>query len=152
MQKRKSLWSSGGRTVALVTALALAVPALEPAAAFAAPSNKIQTAAPATEAAPLTDVSARKRRYARRGGNGNAAAAAAFVGIVGTIGAIAAAQAQRDAYESRYRYYYGPGPGYYGGRAIMAHLMARNRTTTATDRWNSAPRRDCSASKVGDRA
>lgn len=115
MQKRKSLWSSSGRTVAIVTAVALAVPALEPTAAFAAaPTTKLQTAAPATEAAPLTDVSTRKRRYARRGGNGNAAAAAAFVGIVGTIGAIAAAQAQRDAYESRYRYYYG-GPGYYGG-------------------------------------
>ncbi|PZA11542.1 hypothetical protein DNX69_14265 [Rhodopseudomonas palustris] len=115
MQKRKSLWSSGGRAVAILTAVALAVPALEPAAAFAASPSRQQTAAPAAEAAPLTDVSARKRRHVRRGGNGGAAAAAAFAGIVGTIGAIAAAQAQRDAYESRYRYYYGAGPGYYGG-------------------------------------
>ncbi|MFZ5735290.1 hypothetical protein BJ123_103221 [Rhodopseudomonas thermotolerans] len=113
MQKRKSLWS-GGRAVAIVTAVALAVPVFEPAAAFAATPGKVQSAAPATEAAPLTDVSARKRRHVRRGGNNNAAAAAAFVGIIGTIGAIAAAQARRDAYESRYRYYYGPGPGYYG--------------------------------------
>jgi hypothetical protein len=115
MHKRKSLLPSGGRAVAILVAVAMAVPTLQPAAALAATPTKLQTAFPVAE--PLTDFSAaKKRRHVRRGGNsGNAAAAAAFVGIVGTIGAIAAAQARRDAYESRYRYYYGPGPAYYGG-------------------------------------
>ncbi|MBI5131670.1 MAG: hypothetical protein HZA66_19705 [Rhodopseudomonas palustris] len=114
MLKRKSLRSTGARAILVATIAALALPALEPTAAVAAPK-----AAGVTAQHDMTDISAaKKRRYVRRGGGGNAAAAAAFAGIIGTVGAIAASQARRDYYES----YYGPrpygyygAPGYYGG-------------------------------------
>jgi len=116
MLKRQILRSTGTRAVLVATIAALALPALEPTAAIAAPK-----AAGVTAQHDMTDISAaKKRRYVRRGGGGNAAAAAAFAGIIGTVGAIAASQARRDYYENHYYGprpygYYGGGPGYYGG-------------------------------------
>src|SRR5437764_6871193 len=112
MFARKGLFSSLGRTAAMVTVAALALTAVEPSLARAgsAPASKGLTAAHGTSGA--TDISARRRSY--RGGG--AAAAAAFAGIVGTGLAIAAAQNRRAYYDEYYGRpaYYG-GPGYYGG-------------------------------------
>ncbi|TMJ17821.1 MAG: hypothetical protein E6G93_13855 [Alphaproteobacteria bacterium] len=109
MFARKGLFSSLGRTAAMVTVAALALTAVEPSLARAgsAPASKGLTAAHGTSGA--TDISARRRSY--RGGG--AAAAAAFAGIVGTGLAIAAAQNRRVYYDE----YYGGGPVYYGGPA-----------------------------------
>ena len=123
MFARKGLFSSLGRTAAMVTVAALALTAVEPSLARAgsAPSSKGLTAVYGTSGA--TDISARRRSY--RGGG--AAAAAAFAGIVGTGLAIAAAQNRRAYYDDYYGgpvyaapqpYYYGgygPGYGYYRG-------------------------------------
>ena len=114
MFARKSVFSSIGRTAALVTVAALALTAVEPSLARAgsAPAGKGLT----TATSDATDFSARRRyyRHYRRGGGG--AAAAAFAGIVGTGLAIAATQNRRAYYDDYYggpRYY--GGPGYYGG-------------------------------------
>jgi hypothetical protein len=109
MFARKSVFSSVGRTAALVVAAALALTAVEPSLARAgsAPTGKGFTAG----ASDATDFSARRRHYRHYGrGGGGAAAAAAFAGIVGTGLAIAATQNRRAYYDD----YYG-GPGYYGG-------------------------------------
>jgi hypothetical protein len=109
MFRRKTVFSSIGRTAIMATVAAAALTAVEPSLAFAgsAPSGQgLSTAAPTSGA---TDISARRRYY--RGGGG--AAAAAFAGIVGTGLAIAATQNRRSYYDDSYGYY-GGGPGYYG--------------------------------------
>jgi hypothetical protein len=117
MFRRKTVFSSIGRTAIMATVAAAALTAVEPSLAFAgsAPSGKgLSTAAPTSGA---TDISARRRYY--RGGGG--AAAAAFAGIVGTGLAIAATQNRRSYYDDSYGYYgggpvyYGASPSYYGG-------------------------------------
>jgi hypothetical protein len=119
MFARKGIFSSAGRAAAIATVAAIALTAVEPSVAGAAPVTKGQSAASST----TTDISARRRVY--RGGGG-AAAAAAFAGIVGTGLAIAAAQnrsAYYDDYYGPYGAYAGPvyapapyyGGGYYGG-------------------------------------
>ena len=119
MFAQKGLFSSIGRTTALATVAALALTAVEPSLAVAAPAKRAGLTA-STGTSDATDFSARRRYY--RGGG--AAAAAAFAGIVGTGLAIAAANSRRDYYDS-YGYYGGPayygypayvgGPAYYGG-------------------------------------
>ena len=114
MFARKGLFSSLGRTAAMVTVAALALTAVEPSLAVAGPAKEKGLTA-ATGTSDATDFSA--RRYYRGGG---AAAAAAFAGIVGTGIAIAAANSRRDYYDSygyydSPGYYYGGGPVYYGG-------------------------------------
>jgi hypothetical protein len=99
------------RASALATVAALALTAVAPSAAIAAPRGK---AAVTTGA---TDISARRRL------NGGAAAAAAFAGVVGTGLAIAAAQDRHAYYDDNYGggpygggpVYAVPAPGYYGG-------------------------------------
>jgi hypothetical protein len=112
MFTRKTVAKPFGRATALATVTALALTAVAPSMAFAAPVNENGPAV--TKGA--TDISARKRVAVRRGyrGGGGAAAAAAFAGIVGTGLAIAATQNRRAYYDD---YYGGPGyaPGYYGG-------------------------------------
>jgi hypothetical protein len=107
MFARKGVFSSIGRTAAMVSVAALALTAVEPSLAEAgsAPAGKGLSAASGTSGA--TDISARRRGFP----GGGAAAAAAFAGIVGTGIAIAATQ-NRQAY---YDDYYGGGPVYYGG-------------------------------------
>src|SRR6059058_5523590 len=114
MFARKGLFSSLGRTAAMVTVAALALTAVEPSLARAgsAPASKGLTAAHGTSGA--TDISARRRSY--RGGG--AAAAAAFAGIVGTGLAIAAAQSRPAYYYGDSYGYYGGGPVYYGGGPV----------------------------------
>jgi hypothetical protein len=116
MFARKGVFSSIGRTAAMVSVAALA---LTLALAGSAPAAKGLRAASGTSGA--TDISARRRGFP---GGGGAAAAAAFAGVVGTGIAIAAAQ-NRQAYYDDYGgapvyyggapAYYGGGPGYYGG-------------------------------------
>ena len=106
MFARKSVFSSIGRTAALVTVAALTLTAVEPSPARAAPAGKGLT----TGTSDATDFSARRRYYRHYGRGGGGAAAAAFAGIVGTGLAIAATQNRRAYYDD----YYG-GPGYYGG-------------------------------------
>jgi hypothetical protein len=113
MFARKGVFSSIGRTAAMVSVAALALTAIEPSLAQAgsAPATKGLSAASGTSGA--TDISAR-----RRISPGGAAAAAAFAGIVGTGIAIAAAQNRRAYYDDYYGggpVYYGGGPAYYGG-------------------------------------
>lgn len=118
----KGVFSSIGRTAAMVSVAALALTAVTPSLALAGsvPAAKGLRVASGTSGA--TDISARRRGFP--GGAGGAAAAAAFAGIVGTGVAIAAAQ-NRQAYYDDYGgapgyyggapAYYGGGPGYYGG-------------------------------------
>jgi hypothetical protein len=113
MLTRKIVAAPLGRATALATVTALALTAVAPSMAFAAPVSKNGSAV--TNGA--TDISARRRVAVRRGyhGGGGAAAAAAFAGIVGTGLAIAATQNRRAYYDD---YYGGPAyaaPGYYGG-------------------------------------
>jgi hypothetical protein len=110
MFARKGLFSSIGRSTALATVAALALTAIEPSLAVAAPAPKEKGLTAATGTSDVTDFSARRRYY--RGGGG-AAAAALFAGIVGTGIAIAATNSRRDYYDSYG--YYGGGPAYYGG-------------------------------------
>jgi hypothetical protein len=110
MFARKGLFSSIGRTTALATVAALALTAIDPSLAVAAPAPKEKGLTAATGTSDVTDFSARRRYY--RGGGGPAAAAL-FAGIVGTGVAIAAANSRRDYYDSYG--YYGGGPAYYGG-------------------------------------
>jgi hypothetical protein len=115
------IFSRLGRATAMATVAAVALTAVEPSLAAAAPAQKNVSATAAQSKDGITDISARRRVYHHRyhGGGGGAAAAAAFAGIVGTGLAIAAEQNRRDYYEDHYYYgrpaYYGPGYGYYGG-------------------------------------
>jgi hypothetical protein len=114
MFAQRGLFSSIGRATVMATVAAVALTAMEPSLALAAPAGKGQPAVAATH--NITDFSSRGRVYRGRG-YGGAAAAAAFAGIVGTGIAIAATQNRRDYYDS-YGYapgYYGGGPVYYGG-------------------------------------
>src|SRR5260370_34983770 len=100
MFARKGVFSSIGRTAAMVTVAAMALTGIEPAVARAgsAPAaNGLRAAASGTSGA--TDISARRRGFP---GGGGAAAAAAFAGIVGTGIAIAAAQNQQAYYDDYY--------------------------------------------------
>ena len=97
-----------GRAAVLATVAAMAISAVVPNGAQAAPVNN--TPAKATThhgSSDATEFSSRRRHY--RGG-GNAAGLAAFGAIVGTIGAIAAANSGPRYYDS---YGYGGGPVYY---------------------------------------
>lgn len=118
------LFSRAGKGVALATATALLLTAVEPQFAQARSSSPTPVAAengPAASSA--TDISARKR-HARRHYRRNNAAGLAFMGMaLGTMGAIIADQRRRDYYRDNYYYggnpyygrrYYG-GPAYYGG-------------------------------------
>jgi hypothetical protein len=107
MFAQKGLISHLGRTAVMAGVAAIALTAVEPMSAIAAPAAK-EKGLTATSGA--TDFSARSRRYYRGGG---AAAAAAFAGIVGTGLAIAASRPYYDSYG----YYGGPPVAYYGGPA-----------------------------------
>lgn len=106
---RKTVLSPARRATAIVAMTALALTAVAPSVASAAP--RAAGASKATSGA--TDFSARRRGH----GHGGAAAAAAFAGIVGAGLAIAAAQNRRAYYDEYYgRPVYGaPAPGYYYG-------------------------------------
>ena len=110
---RKSAATSIGRATAIAAVASLALTSVAPSMAVAAPLGK----APSAVTNGVTDVSARKRVVARRGGRGGAAAAAAFAGIVGTGLAIAATQNRRAYYDDYYGgpVYASPSPYYYGG-------------------------------------
>jgi hypothetical protein len=100
------------RTTTLAAVAALALTAVAPSVATAAPRAKGVTAT-----SDATDISAQRRRVVRSG-RGGAAAAAAFAGIVGTGLAIAATQNRRAYYDDYYGggpVYVAPGPGYYNG-------------------------------------
>ena len=116
MFSRKNVFLPARRATAFATVAALALTAVAPSAAMAAPRARENGVSAATSDA--TDFGARRR--AVRGGAGGAAAAAAFAGIVGTGLAIAAAQNRRSYYDDYYGgpvYVapgaYGPGYGYY---------------------------------------
>jgi len=99
-----------GRSVALLTAVALSLTTL------ITPSLAAATASKGSLASSATDFSA-ARRHTHRHYHGNGRAAAAVMGMAfGVIGSAIAAQ-QREEYCENYgcgpRYYYGPGP-YYG--------------------------------------
>ena len=119
MFAQDGMFSRLGRATALATVAAVALTAVEPSLAAAAPVQKSMSVTAGQDKGGVTDVSARRRVYRHyRGGDGGAAAAAAFAGIVGTGLAIAAEQNRRDYYEDHYYgrpAYYGPGYGYYGG-------------------------------------
>jgi hypothetical protein len=101
MIARKAAFPSA-RAAALGVATALALTAIAPTIASAAPAGKGFTAATG-----MTDVSAR-----RRGFNPGAAAVAGVVGL----GIAAATAANANAYyDDGYGYYGAPGPGYYYG-------------------------------------
>jgi hypothetical protein len=113
--------SAAGRSIVLaaVASLALVATSASPsAAASAGPakavSAKVVTAGQA--ASDVTDFSAARRRYYRRGPN--AAGLAVMGAAAGIIGGVIAEQRRREYYEDNYYYgqrpYYG-GPGYYGG-------------------------------------
>ena len=107
MLAQKGVFSSIGRATVMATVAAVALTAMGPSLALAAPAGKGRPAVAATH--NITDFSSRGRIY--RGRGGGAAAAAAFAGIVGTGIAIAASQ-NAYAYDDGY---YGGGPVYYGG-------------------------------------
>ena len=91
---------------------AVAVPHCTEARADTATPSVAPSTAVVTYHVAATDVSARRRRYARR--YRNDAAGRAFLGLaIGTIGAVVAQQRRQDYY--RQQYYYGGNP-YYGGR------------------------------------
>jgi hypothetical protein len=110
MFARKGVFSSIGRTAAMVSVAALALTAIEPSLAQAGSARAGKGLSAASGTSGATDISARRRGFP---GGGGGAAAAAFAGIVGTGLAIAAAQNQRAYYDD----YYGGGPVYYGGPA-----------------------------------
>jgi uncharacterized membrane protein YfcA len=116
-------FSRAGKGVALATAAALLLTAVEPQVAQARSSSPTSVAAGnGVAASSVTDVSARRRHVRRRRHSGNAAGLA-FMGMaLGTMGAIIAEQQRRDYYRDRYYYggypYYGRpyyGPYYYYG-------------------------------------
>jgi len=115
------LLSRIGKGIALATAAALLLTAVEPQLAQARPASST-VAESGAAASTATDISARKRHRHYRHHSGNAAGLA-FMGLaLGTVGAIAADQRRRDYYRDQYyyggspyygRHYYG-GPAYYG--------------------------------------
>jgi len=113
MFARKGVFSSIGRTAALVSVAALALTAVEPSLAQAGSARPGSGLSAASGTSGATDISARRRLHP--GG-----AAAAFAGIVGTGLAIAATQNRRayyDDYDGGGPVYYG-GPAYYGGGPV----------------------------------
>jgi hypothetical protein len=115
MFARKGVFSSIGRTAAMVTVAALALTAVEPSLAQAGSARAGSGLSAASGTSGATDISARRRLHP-----GGAAAAAAFAGIVGTGLAIAATQNRRayyDDYDGGGPVYYG-GPAYYGGGPV----------------------------------
>ena len=93
------------KSLAVVTAAAMAVTGLSVPSFAASAVSKPATVTPVDAASvPTTDFSSRRRTY----GNNNAAAIGAMLAIAGTAAAIAASR-------NRHRHYgYGPQP-YYGG-------------------------------------
>jgi MFS family permease len=115
MMTRKALISSAGRSVVLATIAALALTTSE-LPLLAAPASHAAAGISTGVSKGVTDFSARRHRYYRRGGS---AAGLAFMGLaIGTIAGAIAAEQRRDYYYN-HGYYYGPGPyydpGYYGG-------------------------------------
>jgi hypothetical protein len=113
---RKGVFSSIGRTAAMVSVAALALTAVEPSLAQAGSARTGKGLNVASGTSGATDISARRRLSP-----GGAAAAAAFAGIVGTGIAIAAAQNRQADYDNYYGgapVYYGGGPAYYGGGPV----------------------------------
>lgn len=103
---------NSSRTIAVVTAAALAITSFGIAPAVAAPAAKAKEVQ-VTPAGEMTDFSSRSRRYRNR-----AAGAAVLGAIIGGIATYAAAREYRKARERelQYRYgYYGP-PRYYAPR------------------------------------
>ena len=106
----KAAFPSTRRAAAIAVAAALALTAVVPSVASAAPAGKGLTAT-----SGMTDISAR-----RRGFYPGAAGAAAVAGVVG-LGIAAAAANSRAYYDDGYGYYGGgpvyvaPAPGYYYG-------------------------------------
>lgn len=117
MSTRKGLISPAGRNVALAAVAGLVLIMASGSASVAAsamPASRTVTASPASH--DVTDFSAVRRRYYRRGPN---AAGLAFMGMAtALIGGVIAEQRRREYYENYYYapgpYYYGPGYGYYG--------------------------------------
>ncbi|UPK25244.1 hypothetical protein [Bradyrhizobium sp. 195] len=113
--------SAAGRNMVLAafTGLALVASSISPSAAASPGPAEPMSAKPVTAgqgSSDVTDFSAVRRRYYRRGSN---AAGLAFMGLAaGVIGGAIAESRRRDYYENRYYYgsrpYYG-GQGYYGG-------------------------------------
>jgi len=104
--------SKANRTVAAVTAAALAFPTAGVAPAFAA-GKSVKDASAASD----TEFSSSHRYYGHRYRN-NAAGAAAFAAIIGGIAIYAAAREYRKARE---RSYYGQPYGYNGGGYYRPH-------------------------------
>ncbi|MCA1429459.1 MULTISPECIES: hypothetical protein [unclassified Bradyrhizobium] len=111
--------SGAGRNTIVVAlaGLALIAASASPSAAASAGSPAVKAAVAGQAASDVTDFSAHRRRYYRRGPN---AAGLAFMGMAaGLIGGAIAESRRREYYENRYYYGYGPryygGPGYYGG-------------------------------------
>ena len=101
------------KSLAALTAAALAVTGLSVPSFAASPVSKPATASPGdTAAVPTTDFSSRRRHYRY---NNNAAAVGAFLAIAGTAAAVAASR----QYRHRPHYGYGPRP-YYGGYGYAA--------------------------------
>jgi hypothetical protein len=108
--------SKANRTVAAVTAAALAFPTAGVAPAFAA-GKSVKDASAASD----TEFSSSHRYYGHRYRN-NAAGAAAFAAIIGGIATYAAAREYRKARErSYYNGYYGQPYGYNGGGYYRPH-------------------------------
>ena len=110
--------SAAGRSTVLAACagLALLATSVSPSAAAAPRPAQAAPANAGQGSSDVTDFSAARRRYDRRGPN---AAGLAFMGAAaGIIGGVIAEQRRRDYYENNYYYgrrYYG-GPGYYGGQ------------------------------------
>ena len=111
MFSRNAASPSTRRATAIAVAAALALTAVVPSVASAAPAGKGLTAT-----SGMTDISARRRGYYP-----GAAGAAAVAGVVGLGIAAAAAANSRAYYDDGYGYYGGgpvyvaPAPGYYYG-------------------------------------
>jgi hypothetical protein len=109
--------SKANRTVAAVTAAALALPTAGVAPAFAASKSAKNTT---VSAASDTEFSSSHRYHGHR--YNNAAGAAAFAAIIGGIATYAAAREYRKARErSYYNGYYGQPYGSYGGGYYRPH-------------------------------
>lgn len=112
--------SAAGRNTILAAFASLALVATSASPSAAASPVPAASAKPVTAgqgSSDVTDFSAHRRRYYRRGPS---AAGLAFMGAAaGLIGGAIAESRRRDYYEDRYYYgrrpYYG-GPGYYGGQ------------------------------------
>src|SRR5512135_3343098 len=98
----RGLYSRVGRATVLATVAAMALTAVAPSLASAAPAPA-RIGVQQAQDRGITDVSARRRHvYHGHRGGGGAAAAAAFAGIVGTGLAIAASQHRRSYYDDDY--------------------------------------------------